>query len=312
MPAAVKRETPRMHREPSFVSLVSGWAQQGLQSFLATQRILLDLVMRQNASIVHALREHVTDPHHSPTTILTDVAGEGISNFIEGQKVLFNLAQEQNKILMTGVKEHVGEWPVAHAVADLVRRGMDTFIDMQKEFLKIAGKQTHTWIEASKSGKPYYGEDLLDVAKEAMENFVKAQKQFLDVIVEETEKATSGKRVEMKKAKKTELTEIARQATESFIEAQKKLFDVVGRQMNANVKAAGKTLELLKPFPFVSLTELTREGVKSYVEAQKALMDVMLKHRNGHKREGKSVSRPKRAAARPPKKEAAAAAHAVA
>lgn len=52
MPASVKSESPRTHHgESSFVSLLSGWAQQGVQSFFATQRILLDLAMRQNASL---------------------------------------------------------------------------------------------------------------------------------------------------------------------------------------------------------------------------------------------------------------------
>jgi hypothetical protein len=311
MPAAVKHKNSRAHpRAPSFVSLLSGWAQHGVESFIATQRILLDLVMRQNANVMHAVREQLSDPHYSPTTILSEIAGEGVTNFIEGQKVLFNLAQEQNKILMTGVKERIGNWPAAHAVADTLRRSADTFIDTQKEFLKTAGKQTHTWVEAAKSGKPYQGEHLLELAREGMENFVKAQKQFLDVLVEETEKATSGKHVDIKKIKKTELVELARQATDSFVDAQKKLFYVAGRQMNASVKAAGKTVELLKPFPFVHFGELTREGVKSYVDAQKAVMDVMLKHRS-EKREVKTVHRAK-PARRPPKKVAMAAAHAVA
>ena len=132
-------------------------------------------------------------------------------------------------------------------------------------------------------------------------HFVKAQKQFLDVIVEETKKATSGKHPDVKKIKKTELSNLARQATESFADAQKKLFDSAGRQMNANVKAAGKTLELIKPFPFVRVAELTRKGVKGYVDSQKALMDVMLKPRTGHKHEAKPVHRAKRVA-HPPKK----------
>ena len=39
------------HERPSsFVSLLSGWAQQGLESFFATQRILVDLAMRQNTN----------------------------------------------------------------------------------------------------------------------------------------------------------------------------------------------------------------------------------------------------------------------
>jgi hypothetical protein len=69
---------------------------------------------------------------------------------------------------------------------------------------------------------------------------------------------------------------VARQATESFIEAQKKLVDVAGKQMNAQAKAAGTAMELLRPFPYLPMAELTREGVKSYVDAQKALMDVVM------------------------------------
>lgn len=245
--------------------------------------------------------------HHSPTTILSEIAEEGVTNFIESQKVLVNLAQEQTKILMSGVKERIGNQPAAHAVADTLRRSVDTFIDMQKEFLKIAGKQTHAWVEASKTGKPYKSEHLVELAREGIENFVKAQKQFLDVIVEETEKATSG-HADLKKIKKTDLSNLARQATESFVDAQKRLLEAAGRQMNASVKATGKTLELIKPFPFVRVAELTRKGVKGYVDAQKALMDVMLKHRTGHKLEAKPVHRAKRAARLSKKASAAAAA----
>ena len=285
MPAAVKSELSRTHpREPSFVSLLSGWAQQGVQALFSTQRILLDLVMRQNASVMHTLRQHLSDPHHSPTAILSETVGEGMSNFIEGQTILLNLAQQQSEILMGGVKERMGSWPAAHAMADLLRRSLDTFIEMQQEFLKIADKQTHSWIEAAKAGKPYQGEHLVKAAHEAMENFVKAQKQFLDVITDETLKATGGKPLpaSAKKMKKTELSELAREATKSFVDAQKKLFDVAGRQMSGNVKTVGKTLEFAK-LPSLPLAELTREGVQSYVDAQKALMDTMLKPRNGHK-----------------------------
>src|ERR1700758_5714053 len=189
MPATVKSESSRVHpREPSFVTLLSSWAQQGVQSFFATQRILLDLAMRQNANVMHALRQQLTDQHHSPTAILSEVAGEGMTNFIEGQKVLLDLGKQQNEILMNGVKEGIGDWPAAHVMTDLLRRSVDTFIHMQEEFLKIAGKQTHTWVEAAKAGKPYELAALVDLAREGIENFVKAQKQFLDVIAEETAK----------------------------------------------------------------------------------------------------------------------------
>jgi hypothetical protein len=74
--------------------------------------------------------------------------------------------------------------------------------------------------------------------------------------------------------------------------------------MNANVKTAGKTLELLRPFPFLPLAELTREGVKSYVDAQKELMEVMVKPGGNHK----PAHKPEHRAKRSPKKAAAAAA----
>jgi hypothetical protein len=201
MAAAVKPVHPR---ETSFVSILSGWAQQGVQSFFATQRILLDLAMRQNANVMHALRQQLSDPHHSPTAVLSEVAGEGMANFIEGQKVLLDLGKKQNELLMGAVKERMGDRPQVHAITDLLQRSVETFIQMQEEFLKIASKQTHTWVEATKSGKPYQPEHVVDLAREGMENFVKAQKHFLDIIAQETVKATSGKHNGVvKKMKKT-------------------------------------------------------------------------------------------------------------
>jgi len=289
MPAHVKTETSRTHsREPSFVSTLSGWAQQGVQSFFSTPRTLLDLAMRQNANVMHVLRQQWSDPHHSPTAILSEVAGEGMTNFLEAQKVLLDLSKQQNEILMAGVKERIGEQPAAHAMADLLRRSVETFLHMQEEFLKIAGKQTNIWVEAAKAGKPFPGRaPLMELAREGMENFAKAQKHFLDVIVEETAKATGGKHTTIKKIKRTELSKLARQAAESFFDAQKKLADVAGKQMNANLKTAGKTLELLRPFP-------------------KALISAPLKP-GEHKRSGKAARRARRPAAHG-KKEAAAAA----
>jgi hypothetical protein len=284
MPAATKTATH--FPESSFISVFSGWAQQGVQGFFATQRMLLDLAMRQNANVMHALRRQFSDPQNSPTAIFSQVAGETMENFIEGQKILLDLGKHQNEILMNGVKERVGDWPEAHAMADLMRRSVDTFIHMQEQFLNLAGKETHTWMQAAKTGKACQPEHLVNLAREGMEDFVKAQKQFLGVMAEATAEATGGKKSNgAKKMKKTELADLARQATESLIAAQKKLVDVAGKQMNSHVKAAGKGLEMLPQFPFLPLAELTREGVKSYVDAQKTLMDMMVKPGTAHRQE---------------------------
>jgi len=309
--AAAKHESPRAHaKESSILPLLSGWAQQGAQTLFATQRILIDLAMRQNATVMHAIRQQLSDSQHSPTAMLSEVAGEGMTNFLEGQKVLLNLGKEQNKLVMTGVRERLGDSPRRHAMVDLLQRSVDGFLEMQDEFLKIAGKQTHTWVDAAKAGKPYQPEQFIDLARESMESFVKAHKQFLDIVSEETAKATGAKHSNLggKKIKQSELSELARKSTDAFIEAQKKLVEVAGKQVNANVKHTGKALELLQPFPFLPLNELTREVVKSYVEAQKALMDAVIKHPNG----AKAADRAQRPARRPMKRAKAKAEMAVA
>jgi len=311
MKVATKTGTSRTHPEKSsIVSIVSGWALHGAESFLATQRILLDLAMRQNANVMQSVRQQLTDPHASPTALLSEVAGEGMTNFIEGQKVLLDLGKQQNEILMAGVKEQVGDWPAAQAMTELLQRNIETFVHMQQEFLKIARKQNHTWMEAAKSGKAFHGEPLLELAREGMDNFVKAQKHFLDVIVEETAKATGSKKAKagLKKMKKAELSDMARQATESLIDAQKKLVDIAGKQMNASMKTAGKSVEVLRPLPIVPLSELTREAVKAYANAQKALMEVVAKPAGEHKGPGKLAHHGKKAAHAKKEKAKAAAA----
>ncbi len=95
------------------------------------------------------------------------------------------------------------------------------------------------------------------------------------MIAEETTKATSGKEP-ARRLKKTELSELAKEATDAFIEAQKKLIDVAGQQVNAGMRAAGRAVNMIAPFPFIPIPDLTREGVKNFVTAEKALIDTVM------------------------------------
>ena len=57
MPRNGKTESSTVHvGDSSFVSLLSGWVQQGVENFFATQRILVDLAMSQNANVVNMVR----------------------------------------------------------------------------------------------------------------------------------------------------------------------------------------------------------------------------------------------------------------
>ena len=168
---------------------MSGWAQQGLQSYVATQRIFMDLAMRQNSSVLYALKERISDPVHSPTLLLTELADEGVSNLAGAHNIFLDLAKQQNAIVMTGIKERLDHSSPAVAIADLLRRSLDIAIAMQQNFLHIAGKQSHAWIEKAKTGKTFEGDAAIELAREAMENFVDAEKELLDAVADQTAKA---------------------------------------------------------------------------------------------------------------------------
>lgn len=290
MPRNGKPESSTVHNgDSSFVSLLSGWVQQGVENLFATQRILVDLAMSQNANAMTLIRNRFADPDFCPAAVATELTGEFMANFVDGQKLLLSLAQREYEILTTGVKERVSGNTAAVAITDLARRGFDTYVEMQQEFLKITSKQTHTWLAAVKAGKGYETEGLVESARDAVEIFVRTQKKFLDVITEETLRATSGKEPG-KKMRTTDLSQLAGEATDAFLEAQKKLIDVAGKQVGAGMRAAGRTAKMVAPFPFVPIPDLTREGFKSFVSAEKALMDTVI-HRPETKRAAKPVAR---------------------
>ncbi|MBZ5609438.1 MAG: hypothetical protein LAP38_14340 [Acidobacteriia bacterium] len=280
MKSNVKTELPEATaRAVTPISLFTEWVQQGTETFFATQRILLDLVMRQNAMAMNTIRERFTAMRPTAANALTEMAGEGMTNFIAAQKILLDLAKKQNDIVLSGVKERVGISAPAAAMSDLLRRSVDTFIDLQRHFLDVAAKQTGAWVESAKTGKTFTGEGLAELAREGMENFVAAQKKFLDVVAEEAAKAAKPRVGTAKAEKPTELAELARESVDAFIDAQKRLLDTAGEQIRANTKVAGRAMGLFTPVPGTNLADLTRQGVESFVAAQKALLDVMTRPR---------------------------------
>jgi len=284
MPAKAKSEpAATRHEASSPFSLLTEWARQGTESFFASQRILLDLVMRQNANTMTAIREQLASVRTAPFAALTEMIGEGASNWIAVDRVLLNLAQRENEILMGGMQDRTGGSAPAAALANVIRRSIDTYVDMQLHFLTLAAKQADLWVDSAKSGKPFDGKGLPEMAREAVETFVHAQKKYLDVVAEETANLTNGV-VHHTSGKKTQLPELAREATEAFIDAKKKVLDVYAQQGNVNLKAARTAFEALNPFQPAIMKEFSRNTVENFVTAEKALIDVMSKpaRTNGH------------------------------
>jgi len=202
---------------------------------------------------------------------------------------------------MNGVKERVGAIPPAVAMTELLRRSVDTYVDMQQDFLTIVSKQSQKMLQMGKGERPC----MVEMARESMEKFVETQKKFLDLVAEETTKMTNGKvDTNAKKAKKTELVKLAHDAANAYIEAQKQLLDVAGQQMNVNLQAMDRAVTGITPFR-LPIANITGEGVKSFVDAEKALIDQMMK-RTAPKPAEKATSKARKP--RPRKTEARASA----
>ena len=119
-------------------------------------------------------------------------------------------------------------------MTNVIRRSIDTFVEMQQNFLVLANKRTQNWLQSCAKGIS----GLAGIASEAMEEFVAAQKKFLDVISEEA--SGEAKKEHAGKKTKTEVAKLGREAADAFIEAQKKLLDLAGQQMNVNMQAASR------------------------------------------------------------------------
>jgi len=120
MPAKANPEPAANWYQVSPFSAFTGWAKQAAEGFFATQRILLDLVMRQNATTMSAIRDRLSEVRSIPMEAMTEMAGEGISNMIAAERVLLHLAQRENEILVGAAQERAGGSPPGAAVTNAI------------------------------------------------------------------------------------------------------------------------------------------------------------------------------------------------
>jgi len=292
MPRSAKKTAEPENQLSSFASLLLGWTQQGIDSFLATQRILADFATRKSAGAINSLREGMSGPENSPAAILTELAVEGTASLTEAQRVLLNLVEQENGIVMGALADRVEGYGAAASVANRLRRGVDTLVQMQQELLTIASKHVQGRLKKAEAGEIPDATCLVDATRDAMENFVRAQKKLLDVIVEDGAKPKGVKGDESKK--KTDISGIAREAAGSFIDAQKNLLDLAGQQVNVNLQVAGRLAEVANVFRLSPLPNITGDTVKSFVEAEKAVLDSIIKPSNGAKSAPKAEGASKR------------------
>jgi len=264
---------------------IGRWTRQALESFVAAQKILLELTAQQNALVIGLVREQVNKPRPWPGKGIVRMADHGVGGVTGAGKVLIDLAEGENALVTDGVKDGLGLTAMGGLVADLVRRRVDAFLDMLKHLLDAVAEQIHDLAEAYEQEK-----DLMPVsrmkqlARISLERFVETEKKFLDEVAQEVKAVAEAGRQGRKAPDRSKvLTRLARQSVDHFIDAQRKLVAIAIEQIEAASQseeeraAAAKAAEAARAELRQTIADLTQKSVENLVSAQKSLLDLAIK-----------------------------------
>jgi len=277
------RERKAMH-ETSPSGLMTGWARQGVQSFVAAQKILMDLAAQENALLLGMLREGLSMPGKRVGTSIAGIAEKGVENLTAAGKILLDLAAEETAIAVDGVKEGLRLPASAGAVAEVVRHRVGTLVEMQKNLLDATAEHAHAAAESYREGEKVLAvAHVADLARRGIEEFVATEKKFLDLAAEEVGAATKGEKRGQKphKDRVEVLTNMAREGAEKYIDTQKKLLDLAIEQLEETAKATKGHREAARKEAQRSWGELTEKSMKNIMSAEKSLLDLAVKPMKG-------------------------------
>lgn len=265
------------------------WAGQGVESFVAVQKILMDLTAQQNALVIGAIRERIQIPDVKAAIVNT--AGHGVVSLAEAGKILLDLAAGQTALIVDGLKEGLRLPAPAGAAAEIIRHRVNTMIDMHTRLLDALAEQARAVVEDEESGKGVMASmHPVAAARQALEDFVATEKRFLDLVVKEVNAAVeSPKPAHKPRARVKVFSQVAAESIDKYAEAQKKLLELAIQQFEPNGKTEEEPAE-----PPTPLAEIAQKSVQNFVGAQKSLMDVALKPAAASATEPKSSPRPRR------------------
>lgn len=289
------------------------WIRQSVESFVAAQKILLDLTAQQNALAIGILRERVKIPN--PGATLIRMADQNVDGLTGAGKILLDLAAGETALFVDGVKDVLRLGPTAGTVADVVRHRAETIIEMHRKLLDAVAEQMHAVAESYEEGKGLMaGANVAELARRTMEGFVETEKKFLDLVAEEVTAATEGTRETRRPARDRSkvLTQLAREGVEKYIDAQRKLLDLAIEQFEATGKVAKERTEAMRSARAEmrsSFSELTQKSVENFVSAERSLLNLAVKPSSRVRPAG---TEPKKTARRPRRKASAVAKNATA
>lgn len=257
----------------SAASHLAGWVRQGIDSFMAAQKILLDLTAQQNALVIGMVRERLSEPFR-PGVAIAKIADKGVQNLSAAGRIMLDLAAGETALVLDGVKSLVPLPAGAGTAMEVVRHRIDTLVDLQKRLLDAAADQMHEAAESYEGGEGVLaaGASGATLARRSMEAFVETEKEFLDLAVHEV--SAGGEDRKSARERNKTLAQLARDGGEKYLDAQKKLLELAVEQIESVTK--------FKPVAahngeHTSWGEITKKGVRNLASAQKSLMDLVVK-----------------------------------
>lgn len=297
-------------------SLLTGWARHGVQSFIAVQKILLDLAAQENALLIAMGREGLGKTAFRPFASMVGIAETGVKNMTSVGKILLDLAAAETALIVGAVKEGLRLTVPAEAMAEVVRLRVESLVEMQKRLLDATAQQAQMVAESLRTGKGTLAvTNLEELGRRGIEGFVESEKKFLNAALQEISAATKGNKRTGKppRERMQVLTTVIRDGAENCIDAQKKVLDLAIEQLEATVKAGQEHKVHGQKEVRPLWSELTEKGVKNFVTAEKSLLDLAMEPMKGRGREGdRKALRPRHGTHRVERKHATGAREAVA
>ncbi len=261
-------------------SLLTGWARQGVQGFVAAQKILMDLGAQENALLIGMVREGFSKPGTSLGASVAGIAEKGVENLTTVGKILLDLAADETALALDGAKQVLRLPAAAGAVAEVARYRVGTIIEMQKNLLDAAAEQAHDVAESYREdGKLQAAARVAELTRCGIQEFVDSEKKFLDLAMQEMTAASKGDKPAHKppRDRVEVLTKVAREGAEKYFETQKKLMELAIEQFVGTAKAGReKFKEVARKEAGRSLGELTEKSLKNFVNAEKSLLDLAM------------------------------------
>lgn len=270
-------------------SVLTGWARQGVQSFVAAQKILMDLAAQENALLIGMAREGLSRPGARIGAVTAGIAEKGVKNLATVGKILLDLAAEETALAVEGVKEGFRLPAPAGAVAEVVRHRVDTIIEMQKILLDATAEQAKAIAESYREGEKFLNPaHVTELAQKGLKGIVENEKKFLDLAGQEANSAAKPeKRAGKPPRERMEVfTSIAREGAEKYIETQKKLLELAIEQLEETTKVRREPKERAKKEVQPLWGELTEKSVKNLVTAEKSLLDLAMGPIHGREPKG--------------------------